>query len=505
MTHTADFTHRERRLLFVSAGDHHRLHRSVRANADFDVLVCYYGESRAMKHELSSRGFPVIQAQGGKFQNLWRLCQDQPALLGNYDAVLVLDDDLDMSASEIRALFTVRERYDLWIVQPAFDVASRISFAYSLRGSRTILRYTNFVEVGAPLFRRDKLQQFLAVYDGRLVGWGIDMWYMNVLGENEHERYAIADEVVCHNPPHRADGRREIDTLQPLAERRAAWETVRDALHLREVRPMYVGHCVRRKPIDQVASTVSSLAAMAKALCRSRRARGALLRNTHGRLVRLLRDIYAGLMLRWLMWFSNPNEFSTSALARARRAWGNLKWSASEMYVLKCVELSHTTQGSILECGSGFSTAVIGAAHRHASRQIISMEHDPEWVRRVRRRLRIGGLTNVKIVFAPLRRFGDFDWYDTSLEMEVPVGIGLVICDGPPGHTRGGRSGVVPVLRSNLCDRPTIILDDVDRENELRTAKAWASELGLGIELCKQPGGRSLAVLRPGPLGGSPR
>lgn len=32
----------------------------------------------------------------------------------------------------------------------------------------------------------------------------------------------------------------------------------------------------------------------------------------------------------------------------------------------------------------------------------------------------------------------------------------LIICDGPPGGTKGGRSGLVPVMRSKL-ERSTLI------------------------------------------------
>ncbi len=34
------------------------------------------------------------------------------------------------------------------------------------------LRYTNFIEMARPLFRQDKLDAFMAVYDPELVGYG---------------------------------------------------------------------------------------------------------------------------------------------------------------------------------------------------------------------------------------------------------------------------------------------------------------------------------------------
>jgi len=38
----------------------------------------------------------------------------------------------------------------------------------------------------------------------------------------------------------------------------------------------------------------------------------------------------------------------------------------------------------------------------------------------------------------PLVDHGDFDWYDVEA-VNLPNRIGLVVCDGPKGTTRGGR------------------------------------------------------------------
>lgn len=40
------------------------------------------------------------------------------------------------------------------------------------------LRYTNFVEMACPLFRRDELDAFMSVYDPDLVGYGTDRWFL---------------------------------------------------------------------------------------------------------------------------------------------------------------------------------------------------------------------------------------------------------------------------------------------------------------------------------------
>jgi hypothetical protein len=93
------------------------------------------------------------------------------------------------------------------------------------------LRYTNFIEMACPLFRRDKLDPFMAVYDPELVGYGVDWWFLHTLGAGLPNRVAVVDEVTCINPYDRTKGGvREIDTLQSHEKRKEVWERMK-ALH----------------------------------------------------------------------------------------------------------------------------------------------------------------------------------------------------------------------------------------------------------------------------------
>jgi hypothetical protein len=78
-----------------------------------------------------------------------------------------------------------------------------------------------------PIFHRDKLDQFLAVFDGSLTGWGIDYWYMNFFNANEFARFAVIDKVPVINPHDEEKGGREIDRLEPTERRQAAWADVK--------------------------------------------------------------------------------------------------------------------------------------------------------------------------------------------------------------------------------------------------------------------------------------
>ena len=154
--------------------------------------------------------------KGSKFQNLRAAYQRWPDKFVRYEAVLVLDDDVLIRASDIDRLFAIRTAHDLWLLQPAFDPRGKISWEITKVNPHCRLRYTNFVEMTCPLFRQDKLADFMAVYDPELVGFGMDWWFLHVLGTDLRGRVAVIDEIVCLNPHDRTKGRvREINRLQP--------------------------------------------------------------------------------------------------------------------------------------------------------------------------------------------------------------------------------------------------------------------------------------------------
>lgn len=192
-------------------------------------------------------------------------------------------------------------------------------------------------------------------------------------------------------------------------------------------------------------------------------------------------DIAAGLALRRLRQ-QVVGGFHPHEIERARTAWGNLGWSATTDLVSACIQALTWSKGAVLECGSGFTTAVLGIALEKSGRQYFALEHDPSWAMQTRRRLSIAGIRNVSVLRRKLASREYWDWYAIT-QSDLPERIGLVICDGPPGRTRGGRSGMLPCLRDAITSDTVIVVDDVDRPQELELAHTWAEELGLPLEV----------------------
>ena len=162
------------------------------------------------------------------------------------------------------------------------------------------------------------------------------------------------------------------------------------------------------------------------------------------------------------------------------RAWDNESWSATAPFLLGILEWFPRTFGSIAECGSGLSTLVLGAALSDSNRTLLSLEHDSSWAELIRARLPSRARTNVTVALAPLRSYGSFNWYSPP-EAELPSSIGFVVCDGPPGSTRGGRYGLAPVLRDRLAPGCILLLDDTHRLEERAIVERWCTELKAAV------------------------
>ena len=165
-------------------------------------------------------------------------------------------------------------------------------------------------------------------------------------------------------------------------------------------------------------------------------------------------------------------------LERAVYGWGNPGWSVRSVTLDALFSHGRGPGGPILDCGSGLSTLILGILAERSGTEVWTLEHDPVWAAQVQRALSRNAISGVHLCVAPLRDYGDFTWYSPPLK-EMPSGFRLVLCDGPPGDTPGGRSGMLPVMRKFLAPGCVILLDDLCIEREERQIAAnWAQALG---------------------------
>ncbi len=192
-----------------------------------------------------------------------------------------------------------------------------------------------------------------------------------------------------------------------------------------------------------------------------------------------------------------PGEIPTSDLVLSlRAAWGNLGFTGDLDYLVEVARQAGTTAGPILECGSGLSTILLSTVAGRRGVAVWTLEHDPEWCERTALVLRPLGAEGVRLCLAPLRDYGDFSWYDPPVG-EMPERFSLVVCDGPPSETPGGRYGLLPVMSRRLAPRALILVDDAARPADAAVLERWKREWGVAVELRTPAGGCHALVTCP--------
>jgi len=193
---------------------------------------------------------------------------------------------------------------------------------------------------------------------------------------------------------------------------------------------------------------------------------------------RMARKFVLATTLRWMAFIFRMGRIPSSrAFAAARWGWGNTEWPADEFFLRESCRLLRQSSRDALECGSGLSTVIYSLALRGMPTRLVALEHHEGWFHRVNDELDRLRSTSVQLVHAPLKHYGEFDWYTVPKEVHDRH-FGLVFCDGPPGDTLGGRYGLLPVTQGLLQTPTTILLDDSSRPGEQLVLKRWASEFG---------------------------
>jgi len=188
-----------RHLVIVRAGDH-SLHpawtRSV-ATRTWDLVASYFGgDGKRFRDEPDRR----IDDPGLKFPGLHALLVRE-TFWRAYDYIWLPDDDLAIAQDGIDALFREMAALDLDLAQPGLSWASYFSHSITLRHPHFRARYTNFVEIMAPCFRREFLETCLPAFAESVSGWGLD-WVFPRLNHNTANRCAILDGVeMTHTRP----------------------------------------------------------------------------------------------------------------------------------------------------------------------------------------------------------------------------------------------------------------------------------------------------------------
>lgn len=185
-----------KRLIVVRAGPNslHKAWHYKEGNPDFRVAVSYYGDG-----EYKPEGDEFVHYyKGGKWEGLFDFFTRNPQFLTEYSHIRLPDDDLGTNANDISKLFDIAEKYRLDVCQPSLTWNSFYSHFVVLNNKRFSIRYSNFVEVMAPLLTAETLRRVLPLFEGLRFGWGLDYIWTRAM-DDPRERSAIVDAVAVEH------------------------------------------------------------------------------------------------------------------------------------------------------------------------------------------------------------------------------------------------------------------------------------------------------------------
>jgi len=186
--------------LIISPVGDNSLHNSwISENKNFDLVLIYYGDSKDTAQSYTTHTPHVYMAKGEKYHLLKSFIQNNIEFISKYEYIWLPDDDVAIPSEDINKLFNIVKEYNLSIAQPSMD--GYVSHEITKPISNSLLRYTNFVEVLAPLFNLETLLKVYNTFDLNYSSWGYDYLWPHLLDYPQDKIAIIDDIVMTHTRP----------------------------------------------------------------------------------------------------------------------------------------------------------------------------------------------------------------------------------------------------------------------------------------------------------------
>ena len=203
---------KHRHCIFVSAGDHEvwATYAMRYLKDQFHIVVVYYGDDDSKKEELKSSCDEFYARKGSKFQNLHHVYKKSFSRLRSFDTVTVWDDDARIQKGRLQDIISVIENQDgIEIAGAAQHKGGLVPHKFMLPVYDNAVRVTNFTEMNYVTFSSSAISKFMSVYRGDLVGWGMDLFFCQVVDPDLSGKICIVDPVVVLNKQKRHYGPRD--------------------------------------------------------------------------------------------------------------------------------------------------------------------------------------------------------------------------------------------------------------------------------------------------------
>ena len=375
-------------LVFTSAGRFISA-SYLRESADrFDRGVVYYGSTEAHLNAYRALGIEYLSAQTGyKIPNFLFLLQQNPQILMNYDYIAFVDDDIEISGDQLYSLFRKSAEIGVSLSQPAHSKDSfKPEYRFLFAQEDLSHQFVSFIEAQCFCVSTEFLRGIVDYLPHIRTGYGLDMLFSYIL-RDRRDQIALFHDVRMHHPYREEES--TVRVLDPqFAENR---DRIITAL------------------AESCGTTVESfVSAMRFQVYRSidRRGREVDRPFVRGRWHRFVwTRLYGYHFKEVLNWYRRQGAPRNPAAAmvlyakwrmynsvRLSRALPAHPWMAFE--TKRRLDSLLQSDMCVFEYGSGASTLFF----EKRVAKIVSIEHDPEWYERVRRKLRRPSRVDYRLV-----------------------------------------------------------------------------------------------------------
>ena len=188
---------------------------------EFDLVLLYYDNNPEVASSYTKYTPHVFSGKGFKWWLIKAFIDNNLEFVSKYDYIWFPDDDVFLNSLDINKLFNTSREHNLWISQPA--MLGYVSHQITLPQRGNLLRFTNFVEVLAPMFNLESLLKVKHTFDANESAWGLDYLWPYLL-EDPKDKVAIIDDIVMfHTKP---VGGRKLESIMSTSRQKELEDTL---------------------------------------------------------------------------------------------------------------------------------------------------------------------------------------------------------------------------------------------------------------------------------------
>jgi hypothetical protein len=179
-----------RNLLITTIGDYNHSANWEAGEKNYDVVLIDYRKEPTFKYP-------------GIYKHL-----KLNAELLNHDYFWMPDEDVNLSSEDINRLFDLMSCHKLDLAQPSIErsLLSFPSFECFAHKENIDIVYINFIEITCPCFSKRALMACLDTFRKSQSGWGLDIVWPKLVGDNSSNIAVLNSIVAQHTRPVKGGG-----------------------------------------------------------------------------------------------------------------------------------------------------------------------------------------------------------------------------------------------------------------------------------------------------------